>query len=117
MTFLSAADVRPFGQAKVRKKKNQLYEETKTRKLKRKGRGKRDKGAKKAGRNREKEAGKRARQENTRREKDIPCRDIKKGGTSPPFFFVLSTNSFPNNVGATRSLRHIADNRSPPTFG
>ena len=62
-------------------------------------------------------AGKRARQENTRREKDIPCRDIKKGGTNPPFFFVLNINSFPNNVGATRSLRHIADNRSPPTFG
>ena len=40
MTFLSAADVRPFGQAKVRKKNNQLYEETKTRKLKRKMRKK-----------------------------------------------------------------------------
>ena len=36
-----------FGQAKVRKKKIRLYEEIKTRKLKRNGRGKRDKGAKK----------------------------------------------------------------------
>ena len=41
--------------------------------------------------------------------KDIPCRDIKKGETSPPFFFVLSTNSFPNNIGATRCSGHGAD--------
>ncbi len=41
MTFLSAADVRPFDQAKVRKKNKQLYEEIKTRKLK----GKREKRA------------------------------------------------------------------------
>ena len=46
-----------FGQAKVRKKNNQLYEENKTRKLKRKGRGKRDKGEKKCGERKGEESG------------------------------------------------------------
>ena len=41
--------------------------------------------------------------------KDIPCRDIKKGGTSPPFFFVLSTFSPLHIAIATRCSGHGAD--------
>ena len=41
--------------------------------------------------------------------KDIPCRDIKKGGTNPPFFFVLSTFSPLHIAIATRCSGHGAD--------
>ena len=52
---------------------------------------------------------KEGRKEGKGKGKDIPCRDIKKGGTSPPFFFVLSTFSPLHIAIATRCSGHGAD--------